>query len=158
MLSRRNNRAVRTLVVVTAISMLSLTGCGNSGPKMHAVKGKVEIEAGEVKNLAGTNIEASLDADPTVRASGVVGADGSFTLETLHEGVIKKGAREGTYQVRFILPDDDKEARRAAARSLDKRFLKFETSGLTLQVPSTGDVTLKVVPRPANSKIDDRSE
>jgi predicted small lipoprotein YifL len=134
-------------LIVAAIGLMSVIGCGNSGPKMHPVKGKVELDAGEVKHLAGSNIEAALESDPTVRSSGVINEDGSFTLETLDAGVIKKGAREGFYVVRLILPDDDKDARRAAAKTLNKRFLSFETSGLALQVPASGDVVLRVSPR-----------
>jgi hypothetical protein len=141
MLSRQ-----RILAAFIAVAGLLAGGC-SSGPKTYSVKGKVDHSAGEVSALTDVIVEASLESDPTVRASGSVQSDGSFTLETLHAGVIYKGALEGKYQVRFILPDDDKEARRKAVKALDPRFLKFETSDLSLQVPPNGEVVLKVGPK-----------
>jgi len=85
--------------------LFGAVGCGSAGPTTYRVNGKVELVGGEVKHLAGHHIEAVLTGEPTVRASGEIQQDGSFTLETLHAGVILKGAREGNYQVRIILSD-----------------------------------------------------
>ena len=133
------------LPVMVMIGCLSgVCSCGPKGPKFHEVNGKIELADGDVRVLAGSTIEAALESDNTVRASGEIQADGSFTLESLHEGVIKKGAQEGTYQVRIILGDDDKQLHRQAAKALNERFLKFQTSNLTFQVPANGTVTLKM--------------
>jgi hypothetical protein len=125
-----------------------VVGCGPAGPKTYPVRGKVEIAAGDIRQLAGNHVEAALEGDPTVRASGVIQPDGSFTLETLHAGVILKGAQAGNYQVRIILADDgDSETQRLRRAALHPRFLQFQTSGLSFQVPTEGDVILKVSPR-----------
>jgi hypothetical protein len=102
---------------------LSLFGCGDATPPVHPVSGTIVLVGGDVAQLAGHHVEAALTADPTVRAAGVIGPDGRFSLETLHGGTILRGARAGAYEV---------------------RFLSFKTSGLTLQVPAADEVQLRV--------------
>jgi hypothetical protein len=132
---------------VAACVLLGLLGCGGDGPVTHAVSGKVEVSGGDVKDLAGGYVEAALTTDPTLRASGEIQEDGSFILETLHNGVTLRGAREGTYQVRLILPDNDKGRLRRAQELVAPRFLQFKTSGLTLTVPPPDEVSLLVSKR-----------
>ncbi len=131
-------------VVLAGVALFGVSGCG--GLKTYPVRGKVELVGGEVKQLAGNHVEAALQSDPTVRASGVIQPDGRFTLETLDAGVIRKGAPEGSYQVRIILSDEDKGSWQQAVQAIDPRFLEFQTSDLSFQVP-TGEVTLKVSQR-----------
>ena len=69
--------------------------------------------------------------------------DGTFTLETLHAGTIFKGAREGTYRVRIVPGDEDDNGKKLKKPPVAAKHLKFETSGLTFQVPASGDVTLE---------------
>lgn len=130
-----------------SILLLAVLGCGQYGPKTHAIRGTVELAGAEVKLLAGSHIEAKLTTDPNVRASGEIQEDGSFHLETIHAGTILNGAPEGVYQVRLILGDDDRKARRQAARAVAPRFLAFQTSGLTLEVPTSGEITFNITPR-----------
>lgn len=143
----RLNLTVRPALVLVIAGHLGLLGCGPGGPTTYRVKGQVELIGGEVKLLAGHHVEAVLASDPTVRASGEIQQDGSFTLETLRAGVILKGAQEGTYQVQFILSDDDRENWSRAMQALAPRFLDYRTSGLSFQVPADGNVTLQVAPR-----------
>jgi hypothetical protein len=128
-------------------ALLGLAGCGPGGPKTYPVTGKVVLAGGDVAQLAGSHVEASLAGDPDVRASGEIRPDGGFALVSLHAGAVRKGAREGAYQVRLLLADDDPATRRRAAKAVAARFLRFDTSGLSLQVPASGDVTLQVSPR-----------
>jgi hypothetical protein len=136
--------AARAAQVVAVAFLFGVSGCGKNEPKFHEVKGKVELPDGDVRVLAGSSVEGALESDTTVRAGGVIKEDGSFTLETLHQGVIKKGAREGTYQVRIILDDEDRQLRRKAKQALHSRYFSFQDSGLTFQVPANGTVTLKL--------------
>ena len=146
MLTHHRKTAVRP-AVVAAVVLLGSLGCGPAGPKTYPIQGKVELVAGDVAQLTGSHVEAVLANDPTVRTSGTIRPDGGFTLETLRAGTILKGTQEGTYQVRIILPDDDRKNRRLAARALAPRFLQFNTSGLSFQVPADDDVTLRVSQR-----------
>jgi hypothetical protein len=126
-----------------ALALLAVAGCGQSGPKTHAVAGSVSLAGGDPTQLAGHYVEAALTTDPTVRASGVIGPDGRFKLETLADGRIQTGAPEGTYGVRLILSDDDG----VKGPKVSPRYLRFETSGLSIQVPAKDDVKLEVGPR-----------
>jgi hypothetical protein len=134
-------------IAITASLFLFSTGCTKSGPKTYPVKGQLEVAGGDTKTLAGHTIEVALDSDPHVRAAGQIQDDGSFTLETFHEGAILPGATEGTYKARIILSDDDLAARNLAFKSLHPRFFQFEKSGLSFQVPAAEVVSLKVMRR-----------
>ncbi len=133
--------------LVAAVAVFALAGCGAGEPKMYPVSGKVALSGGDPQRLAGHYVEAALDGDPTVRASGVIGADGTFTLETLYAGTILKGAREGTYHVRIVPADEDDNGKKLKQPPVAARHLKFETSGLALQVPASGNVTLELSAR-----------
>lgn len=128
---------------LTLSLILAIVGCG-SGETFHPIQGKFELPGGDLSALAGCTIEAIHDANPLVRASGAIQADGSFFLETLKEGVIHRGAAEGTYRLRIILSDDDPASRRKAARAVARRLLEFDTSGLSLRVPSGEKVVLQL--------------
>ena len=130
-----------------AIALAFVLGCGNSGPRTYPVNGTIVLPGGEVEPLVGHNIEASLDTEPTVRASGVIEAGGRFKLETIQGGEVVKGAREGTYKVRLILSDDDAASRKLAKKAVPARYFQFDTSGLTLQVPTSEDLKLEVKSR-----------
>jgi hypothetical protein len=127
-----------------AFGLAFLLGCGDSGPKTFPVNGTIALPGGDASPLAGHNIEASLDSEPTVRASGVIEPDGRFKLETLQNGRIVNGAREGTYRVRLILSDDDAAGRKLAKKAVPARYFQFDTSGLAFQVPTDADVKLEV--------------
>ena len=142
-------RRVRAGVALSfAAACVALTaGCGQSNPKTYPVAGKIVLAAGDASKLVGHYVEAALESDPAVRAAGVIGTDGSFTLETLQAGAIRKGAREGKYQIRILPADEDDDGRKLRKPPVAARHLKFETSGLSLQVPANGDVTLAVATR-----------
>ncbi len=131
--------------IVAALGFL-LAGCGPGTPKTYPVSGKLSLSSGDVSQLAGHFIEASLEGDPNVRASGVIGPDGSFSLETLHSGIILKGVLEGKYQVRIVRGEEDDDGKKLKKPPVAPRYLKFDSAGLSLDVPPPGDVVLKVQP------------
>jgi hypothetical protein len=133
---------------VVALALLGLAGCGGGGPKTYPVRGKVVLADGDVQQLAGSYVEFMLESDSTMRASGTIEPDGSFALQTLHEGKILKGAPEGTYRARIIpSEEDDGSARKRRPKPVHNRFLDFKTSGLSFKVPANGDVTVNVSQR-----------
>lgn len=133
-------------LLVAAIGIVVFTGCG-TGIKTHPVAGKIEISSGDIKPLAGHTIEVALDSDPKVRAAGQIQADGTFELETLQGGTVLKGALPGSYKARLVLADDDLKERILAAKAIPPRYLQFEKSGLSLQVPAPDAVSLKILRR-----------
>lgn len=114
------------------------SGCGRS---TFPVEGVVTV-AGDVSALEGSVIEIAVDGDPLRRASGEIQADGGFTLTTLHDGRLLTGAKEGVYKVRIIPNDDDRQTRRRALAAIHARYLKFQTSDVTLTVPATETVAI----------------
>lgn len=122
------------------ILLLSIAGCGPSGPKTYPVSGKLDLPGGDVSPLAGSTVEIASAADPQVRAAGEIMPDGRFELETLHAGQMRSGALQGEYKARIVLADDDRATRQRAAKAVAKKYLSFETSGLTVSVPAAGDV------------------
>lgn len=127
-------------------AMALTTGCGSRGPKTHPVHGRIQC-GGDPSALAGSHIEAMKQGETDVRASGEIQPDGTFTLQTMHQGVLQKGAVEGTYLVRILPNDDEPASRKRAASAVARRYLAFETSGLAFQVPSAEEVRLAVAPR-----------
>lgn len=126
---------------------LGAFGCGQGGPRTYPVRGKIDLAGGDVSALAGSYVDAAHEGDPNVRASGEIRADGSFALETLHEGAIRRGAREGAYRVRIVLSDDDPATKKRARQAIARRYLSFETSGLSLKVPAESDPVVKLAAR-----------
>jgi predicted small lipoprotein YifL len=134
-------RTIRRLAAL--VGLFALTGCGDGGPKTYPVSGKVAFAGGDAQKLTGHHVEAVLENDPNVRASGAIGPDGTFALETLHAGKVLKGVREGTYRVRLVPAEEDDSGKTLRKPPVAGKQLKFETSGLSLQVPPNGDVTLE---------------
>lgn len=143
----RRNKNWSVVSAVLAALLLGIFGCGSGGPKTYPIQGNVTLEGNDVALLAGSHVEAALLNDPTLRASGIIEPDGTFRLETRHEGAIVRGAREGKYSVRIVLSDDDRNILKQAARAVAPRFFDFKTSGLTLDVPATGSVVLALASR-----------
>ena len=142
---RTNGPRWPKLAVILGLLIAMTSGCSVS--KNQPAQGKVELEAGDVKNLAGSHIEAVHVNDPTVRASGEIQADGSFKLQALREGKVEDKLPPGDYQARILLTDNDPQAARQAAKVVPSRYLRFDSSDLTFQVPSNGEVTLKLSQR-----------
>ncbi len=60
-----------------------------------------------------------------------------FELKAWWTGKLVRGAREGIYQARIVIADDDYTHKAQAAKVIPKKYFSFETSGLTVQLPST---------------------
>ena len=89
------------LIALTAIG----TGCHRKrtvqAPKTFPVHGKVVSSTGNIP--AGYRIKFT-SPDPECSASGMLAADGSFSLTTRYMSVACEGAAKGEYQVSLIPP------------------------------------------------------
>jgi hypothetical protein len=136
-----------TLFATLAASLLGVAGCGRGGPATYPVEGRLEFAGADIAVLTGSYLEAARVDNPSERSSGVLEADGSFNLQTQRAGSIFHGAAAGKYQVRILLADDDRKTHRLAQSQLPTRYLAFQTSGLTIEVPTSDAVTLRVLAR-----------
>jgi hypothetical protein len=126
------------------LAAVMLCGCSSAGLKTYPVKGKVQIKDGDVALLTGGHIELKHDSDETLRPSGKITPDGDFAMETLHQGRVLPGAPEGSYKARIVLGDEsDPGVPKRKRDPVHRKFLDFETSGLSLKVPS-GDYNVSL--------------
>src|SRR5438105_5411280 len=132
--------------VIFASGLLVVAGCSSQTVKTYPVIGKVEIKDGDVAILTGSAVEFKHESDEFLRPSGNIDSSGNFTVKTLYQGQILPGAPEGKYKARIILGDESDEGvpkRKGKADVVHKRFLDFETSGLSFTVPA-GDFKVAV--------------
>lgn len=121
-----------------------LSGCGPDLPKTYPVSGRVVLNDGDSGVMTGHYVEAVLEGDPNVRASGVIAPDGTFALDTLHAGTVIKGVQEGKYQVRILRAEEDDDGKKLKKPPIADRFFRFDASRLSLQVPSADEAILSV--------------
>ncbi|WP_425617485.1 hypothetical protein NA78x_001163 [Anatilimnocola sp. NA78] len=126
------------------LGAIASTGCSSSGPPVVPVKGQVNLVDGDKAALSGHMIELTKADDNLVRSYGQITPEGNFELESLIGGEIHKGALEGKYKARVILSDDDPAQRKVARAAINPRFLKFDSSNLTVDVPATTPVQLQI--------------
>ncbi|HUR53585.1 MAG TPA: carboxypeptidase-like regulatory domain-containing protein [Gemmataceae bacterium] len=90
--------------VLVAGLLVTCTACGPSGPKLHPVRGTVTFNG---TPPAGASVVLDPVGGGAAKPSGVVGADGSFTLSTYPHG---EGAPAGDYKVLFRwLPENARD-------------------------------------------------
>jgi hypothetical protein len=117
--------------LVSGSLIAAAAGCNS--PRLVPVGGVVVDADGEP--VAGGVIEIASE-DGGSAARGRIGRDGRFTLATGG----RPGVLPGRYSVVILPPADPSEARlrshahREPARGIDRRFARYETSGLTLEV------------------------
>jgi len=122
----------------------ALVGCGSSSVKTYPVKGKVEVKDGDVSLLTSSHVELTQESNPDIRPNGKIEPGGGFSVQTQHQGKIVSGAPEGKYKVRIVLADaSDEGVPKRKGDPIHKRFFDFETSGLSITVPS-GNYTIAV--------------
>jgi hypothetical protein len=130
--------------VASAFWLLVLVGCSGQTIKTYPVAGKVEIKDGDVAILTGSYVELKHESDEALRPGGNIDSSGAFTVKTLHQGVLLRGAPEGKYRARIILGDEsDEGVPKRKGNPIHNRYLDFATSGLSVTVPS-GDFTVSL--------------
>ena len=130
----------RWMVLATLpLLLLLLAGCAK---KTHLVKGQVVFDDGTpAKELAGYYIMFESD-DPKASATGVIAADGSFTVGTFQEG---DGALVGRQRVAISPPPAEVHKPPLPPAPIAKKYGSFETSLIEVDIQAqTNELTIKV--------------
>lgn len=128
-----------------AQSLLVLSvGCGPAGEKLHTITGKIAVADTELADIVGSSVEVADTANENNRGFALIEPDGQFSIESLRSGEVKQGLAAGVYKARIILSDEDFESRKNASIAIAKRYQSFDTSGLTISVPSSSDVVFQI--------------
>jgi len=129
-------------VLYTLIFLLIFTlGC--SGSNYPTLNGKVIHRESPDLKFSSDSIELQSVSDPKLVAYGGLSESGEFAIESLVDGKIHRGAPAGKYRVRLLISDDDFEHKTLLSRKIDPKYLSFELSGWTLEVPGT-NVSLEI--------------
>lgn len=132
-----------------------LLGCGDSAPRTHPVEGKIVFKAkgGSMRPLIGGRVRLQSMTEPGLFALGEIEDGGAFSVGMIHKERPLAGVPAGQYKVRIELPDsddgddDDRNVRRKPGRAvLHPKYRDFDKSGITVTVPTTGEVVLTLDP------------
>lgn len=128
------SQAAVVAVVIVAIAMVTLSGCGPNRPATYPVTGKVVFPDGST--LSGGMVEfESLSADgQPVNARGPIAADGTFSLSTFEAG---DGALPGEHKALVHPPMSDvdvEEGEKPPPLLIDQKFKQYKTSGLKFTI------------------------
>lgn len=141
------------VVAVMAIGVVPLTGCGNHTAAPAAPFDTFEVTGTVVYSDAARDVE-TLDrakvwfqskSNPDVRALGAVSDDGSFFMTMLTKDQTWAGVPEGEYSVCLEPPPDD-ETRAPRRDVIHAKYQGFDTSGLSVTVPLSGELKFVVEP------------
>lgn len=134
-----SNRLIRRSVrVILTLAVLSTAGCGGR----YSVTGKVTYEDGSPVPAGTVLAEATVDGK-LVALQGNIEPDGSFTLGGAKPG---DGAVPGSYRA-AVMPValGDSEIAAGKVPTVEGKWTRFESSGLTFEVkPEKNTITLKV--------------
>ncbi len=97
-------KASTTVLVLTAVFLLGIPGCGSKGSKMVPVRGTVKfvggtVPQGEVATVSFQPVSAG-EGQPIKGAQGTINQDGSFEMFTRKPG---DGVMVGRYKVCIIV-------------------------------------------------------
>ncbi len=126
-----------------ACGLLLLAGCHQqeaTGPSTVPLQGKIEFtKGGSAKDLADKSVVVQFESvdTPGVLAFGSILEDGTFTMGTQTDDGGKLGVVPGTHRVRL-------NADESGARLVNPRFLRYESSGITVKVPMMEELVIKI--------------
>lgn len=123
------------LLYTLAFLLIFTLGC--SGSKYPTLNGRVIHRESPDLKFASDSIELQSVSDPKVVAYGGLSESGEFAIECLVDGKIHRGAPTGRYRARLIISDDDYDHRILFSSKIDPKYLSYELSGWTLEVPGT---------------------
>ncbi len=130
------------LLIVACLWGLTLSGCGSeAGPPAGQVSGRVSLKG---QPLSGGNITFHpVDKSKGTIATGEIGGDGSYTIQTVEPG---DGARLGDYNVSIISrkPGPDLMANPQAARDSASASKPESLIPVKYEDPSTSGLTASI--------------
>src|SRR5262245_20155918 len=138
--------------LAAAAACWGAVGCASDFPKTYPLTGTVVVK-GTRKPLPGGTVELESVSEPSLKAVGEVGEDGSFDFVTYRsDGKEVKGVIAGEHRVRLEPP-------RESGIVIPARYKNFETSGLKITAPAPGDhITLELDPAPAKGRPEPKKD
>lgn len=130
-------------VVLFTLVLYPTSGCSD-GPPTYSVSGKVVFDKGDIKKLAGSNVEFQTETEPKHIFYGPIQEDGSFSMGTISNGKKLNGVFAGTYKARIHLFSEDDEETAIRKSPIHLKFLDYQSSGLTFKVPGDNNISIQV--------------
>ena len=124
-------------------ALLLVVGCGgktDTGPQTVPLKAKLMMtKGGSPRDLADAGVAIQFESvdQPGVIAYGTILEDGALKVATQTPTGEKPGVVAGTHRVRL-------NADERAAQKIARKFLKYETSGITIKAPSDQPIEISV--------------
>jgi hypothetical protein len=133
-----NRRCVRIIALAICAGMLvTFAACRRkrevTPPQTYAVSGKIVSAAG--RKIPADYRLVFEPADPERAASGTIGPDGSFSLETIYMGVRCEGAAQGEYQIAIVPPLNLATQGASAVMLPEKIKIEPRANELTVRIP-----------------------
>lgn len=122
--------------VLLAGVLFCLTSCGPSGPKLYPVRGKLTFDG---VAPAGATVVLEPVGGGKERPTGVVAADGTFTLSTYPHG---DGAPAGEYKPLFTWYPEDAREQTNPKSKLPDRYATAGTSPVPTVTVNAGPTEL----------------
>ena len=144
---RQNNgwrrRAVQWAAVVACACVVLVSGCGEAGPEVQLVKGKLLVDGEAVE---GVTVMFTPTDDGGMAAVGGTDEDGAFRLTARRGHKFGQGTPEGKYKVtvsKRILVD---ERTGRTKETMPARFTVFEQTPLVCDVgPGVNEFVLEAI-------------
>lgn len=134
----RSLRGRWSLATIAGLLLCSLAGCGPHEPKTYPVTGKVVFQGADIKELQSWTVQFRSVADPNAQSVAEIKADGRFEAMTVVNNMGKKGVLEGEYKVCVI------DVLNPDANAINRKFMGFDTSGITVTVPLEKELIIEV--------------
>lgn len=127
---------------LASLCLLIALAVGCQRREIYPVEGKIVFTDGQAAGELQGGMIVFDAVEKTASARGVILADGRFRLSTNGND---DGAYLGKHRVQIGTPRSLPETGRPRVFTLDRRFTRFDTSGLVVTVePKNNDITLKV--------------
>lgn len=129
---------VRFASLAGLLMLACFHGCGPRDPKTYPVSGKVVFKGGDIQKLQGWMVQFQAVAEHDTRANAEIGDGGAFKAVSLVNNHGKEGVVEGEQRVCVV------NVLQPESKVLNRKFNRFDTSGIIVNVPLEGDLVIEV--------------